>query len=136
MCWSSIVKLFDKIETVLCFIDDGLCPLTNDTRVTNEVVGKAVWRYLSQPTVMVIINLLPWLNIVAVKWELNVSGLSLTFKQLKHSLQVSHVKVGSPHYLMAELYHIQVIYPVIMFINDVIGNVLNYFVWCTVRVRW
>ena len=53
------MKLFDKIETVLYFIDDGLCPLAHDTQATNEVVEEAVWRYLSQPTVMVIINLLP-----------------------------------------------------------------------------
>ena len=53
------MKLFEKIETILCFIDDGLCPLANDIQATNEVVGEAVWRYLSQPTVMVIINLLP-----------------------------------------------------------------------------
>ena len=30
---------------ILCFIDDGLCPLTNDTQATNEVMEEAVWSW-------------------------------------------------------------------------------------------
>ena len=39
LCWPSIMKLF---ETILYFIDDGLCPLANDTEATNEVAEEAV----------------------------------------------------------------------------------------------
>ena len=31
------------LSITLCYIDDGLCPLANDTQATNEVAGEAIW---------------------------------------------------------------------------------------------